>query len=488
MLIRDAEIAFDGATVDLRVDAGRIVEIAPALRRLAGEPVIEARGRALIRSLRDHHLHLCAAAAARASVPCGPPAVDTPDALSAALRDADAAAPPGQWLRGVGYHDSVLSGTDPDAGLDRDWLDRCVPSRPLRLQHRSGRLWILNTAALRALGVDPESAADDPLERRNGRATGRLYDADAWLRARLPSQRPHLRTLSRALWRHGITAVTDTSHDNGLEAAAHFASAQAAGELLQDVRVMGDAELDAMADAVGAHGHRLWRGAHKFHLHDHALPEFGELCTQIRRAHAAGRNVAFHCVSRTDLVYALAALREAGTRRGDRIEHASIAPPELVEAVAELGLCVVTQPGFVAERGEAYRREVDADDLPWLYRLRAWLDAGVDLAGSSDAPYVDPNPWRSMQAAVDRRSAGGHCIGPDERLDPLTALRLWQGELHAPGHVPALRVGADADLCLLPAPWAGLCGRLDQVEPLLTLKRGRDAASDEVPTAAALRA
>src|SRR5690606_20746043 len=101
--------------------------------------------------------------------------VRTADALVAALKAADAQQPPGAWLRGIGYHEAVAG------ELQRDWLDAVLPERPLRIQHRSGRLWILNSAALAALAPD----ADAPLERSGGRWTGRLYDADDWLRARI---------------------------------------------------------------------------------------------------------------------------------------------------------------------------------------------------------------------------------------------------------------------------------------------------------------
>ena len=48
------------------------------------------------------------------------------------------------WLRGVAYHESVAG------PLDRDRLDAWVADRPLRVQHRSGALWMLNSAGIPA--------------------------------------------------------------------------------------------------------------------------------------------------------------------------------------------------------------------------------------------------------------------------------------------------------------------------------------------------
>src|SRR5439155_12888916 len=108
------------------------------------------------------------------------------------------------------------------------------------------------------------------------------------------------------------------------------------------------------------------------------------------------------------------ALELAGTAVGDRIEHAGVVPAELVAELARQRLTVVTQPGFVAERGDQYLRDVDADDVAHLYRVRSLLDAGVAVAFGTDAPYGSADPWRVIRAAVDRgapRSAGRRPAG-----------------------------------------------------------------------------
>jgi predicted amidohydrolase YtcJ len=461
VLIRNAELDCGARVADVRISDGRISEIGTALRAARGDAVIDAHGDALLPGLHDHHLHLFALAAAHASVQCGPPEMQSAAALAQRLREAAARLHDGAWLRGVGYHESVAG------EIDRDWLDRWVPMRPLRVQHRSGRLWILNSRALEQLG---ELAADVPLERVDGRISGRLYDSDAWLRSRIGATRPDLSEVSRLYASYGVTGLTDTSHHNGPEEFRIFAMARQRGELRQDVLVMGDTRLDRVKDGAG-----VYRGAHKFHLHEHELPEFDLLCAQIRRAHRAGRAVAFHCVTRTDLVLALGALREAGSKPGDRIEHAAVTPPELMPEFVALGLAVVTQPGFIAERGDDYLRDVATEDQPWLYRLRGFLDAGVALAGSSDAPYTDPNPWLAMQAAVTRRTRDGRSIGADEALMPEQALALFTSPLRQPGALTQrVAVGAPADLCLLDAPWRHVRANLAKTRVRMTLKDGAE--------------
>ena len=452
MLIRAAEI--DGARRDLRVANGRIAEIAEHLDRRPGEKMLDAAGGALLPGLNDHHLHLAAAAAARASLRCGPPEVTDAGQLAARLAEAGGEG----WLRGIGYHDSVAG------PIDRHWLDRHGPDRPVRVQHRSGRLWILNSAALALVATE-----GSPLERDERGFTGRLYDADAWLRERIGGVLPDLAALSQALAAEGITGVADATPRNDTAAYAGFAAAQASGALRQRLLVMGDASLDALPPGSGM----IARGPWKLHLHDTDPPDYAAIIGDFRRSHAAGRRVAIHCVTEAELVLATTALAEAGALPGDRIEHASMTPPALLPILAGLGVTVVTQPNFIRERGDAYRAEIPAAELPWLYRGKSFQAAGIPLAAGSDAPFGRPEPWMAIQAATDRKSADGHVLGPDEALTPEHALGLFLGPLDDPGG-PWRRVetGAKADLCLLDRGWAAAREALGAVQVMATLRDG----------------
>lgn len=457
MLIRNAEIEF-GTLADVRIDKGVIVEIGRALQPRPAEQVIEACGNALLPGLHDHHIHLLAFAASLDSVPCGPPSVRTEAALIEALQARRTTTPSG-WIRGIGYHESVAG------DIDRDWLDRVAGSAPVRIQHRSGRLWILNSAALDLVA----GGADGPLETIGFRPTGRLYDGDRWLRDRLGGARPDIARASAFLASRGVTGFTDTSQSNGPDEFALFAAAQTTGALLQDVVMMGGDALASLRDRP-----RLRTGARKLHLHDADLPDFEQTCDTIRASHARGRPVAAHCTTLGELVFALGALREAGSIRGDRIEHAGVAPPDVPPLMAELGLTVVTQPNFIAERGDAYLTEVDPADRPWLYRLRGLRDAGIPVAGGTDAPFGNADPWLAMAAAVSRRTAAGATIGEAEALLPEAALALFTGAPGAPGGSPrTIAAGAAADLCLLDRPWDHARAGLSRVGIIATIKAGR---------------
>ena len=158
-------------------------------------------------------------------------------------------------------------------------------------------------------------------------------------------------------------------------------------------------------------------------------------------------------MTRAELVLALAAWDVVGARPGDRIEHGAVIPVELFADLRERGLVVVTQPSFVAARGDQYRRDVDAADRPHLWRCGSLLADGIGVAGSSDAPYGDPDPWRAVVAARDRVTASGAVLGAGERIPARRALDLYLAALDDPAGPPRRVVaGAPADLCVLAVP------------------------------------
>ena len=437
------EVVVDGMLVDVRASGGLIAEIGRRLDARPGDDEVDGRRGALIPGLHDHHIHLLALAAAERSPLVGPPYVADVERFQATLVRAHLGLGDGEWIRAIGYHESVAG------PIDRWRLDAVVADRPVRVQHRSGGAWVLNSVGLAAAGID-EAVEHPGIERDDqGRLTGRLLGLDRWLRERLPApEPPDLASVGRRLASYGVTGVSDLTPLLALDDLAPIAAAVAGGALPQRVTVTGGPRLIGADLPPG-----LASGPVKLVVADYSLPTLDELARWISAAHDAGRPVAVHCVTRVGLALALAAWDEAGTRPGDRIEHGSVVPPDLRALVAAKRLTVVTQPGFVHERGDRYLVEVEADDLPHLYPCRSLMEAGIPVGGSTDAPFGHPDPWRDVAAAIDRRTAGGQPLGVREAVSPERALGLFLTQPHAPGGpVRRVEVGAPADLVLLDGP------------------------------------
>jgi predicted amidohydrolase YtcJ len=133
-----------------------------------------------------------------------------------------------------------------------------------------------------------------------------------------------------------------------------------------------------------------------------------------------------------------------------RIEHGVITGRRDVARMAEAGVVVVGQPSFLLLPA--------VGDAPVPVGLRAFAfrsmrDAGVIVAGSSDAPCIDFDVLVALRAAVTRKTRTGRKLHPDEALEVKDALAMYTrnaaiacGALDVTG---TLEEGKRADLVVL---------------------------------------
>lgn len=424
MLIRRAVLP-GGSCVDIRL-GDTVEQLAPALAAQPGEDVVDARGATVIPGLHDHHVHLRSAAAALESVRLGPPQVRTLDELAAALRaavpDADG------WVRGYGYHDSVAG------ELDAALLERLSPQIPVRVAHRSGALWVLNTTGLARAGL-----TDHP--------DGRLLRAHGDPAPALPPREPPLAVWSRRLAAYGVTGITEATPGHTDADIARFAAARGSGELLQRLHCL------APAGTAAAPGVSI--GPVKIILDDDRL-DLDALTDTLSGNHSRDHGVAVHCVTDAQLTVAIAAWQAVGTHPADRIEHAAVVPEDRLADLAALGITVVTQPNFVAERGDEYLADIAPEHHHELWRLASLQRNAIPVALSTDTPFGDGDPWAAMRAAVHRSTPGGAVLGPGERIAASAALHGFTGWADRPAVPRRVAVGEPGDLCLLDGDPAAL--------------------------------
>jgi predicted amidohydrolase YtcJ len=469
LTIANAEV--EGQKVDVQIIDGLVTSIAPCAERstqqfIRADTFIDACGGALIPGLHDHHTHILAFAAARSSVQCGPKAATNVDLLRATLSAASSTRQPGDWLRGVGYHESIAG------PLDRFVLDALIPNRPVRIQHRSGHAWFLNTAALQAVGLDllrAQSNLPEGIELdAEGLPSGVLYGVDDWLGARVPRTQLDLANAGAELASYGITGLTDATPTTSRDDLTLLRNAQRTGDLPQEIIVMGGVDLAL------EHEPEVRRGPIKLVLADHGLPDLDALIAAFRACRKLGRPIAIHCVTRIAVVMALAAWDEVGAVPGDRIEHGAVIPLELIARIAELDLAVVTQPGFIADRGDDYLADVDTHDQPHLWRCGSLIEAGIAVGGSTDAPFGPPDPWVAIGTAIDRQTPRKRTLGAREHLSPVAALNLFLTSPDKPGGAPRrIAIGTQANLCLLDLPLSKLLANPSSAHVRSTIMRGR---------------
>lgn len=454
---------------------GRAAEI-ESLRGPRSE-IIDCGGRAVIPGIVDAHIHLLAYAASLVSLDCSPEAARSIADIQAAVRQRAAALPQGTWIRAVGYDETALAER---RHPNRHDLDLAAPDHPVRLLHRTGHAVVLNTLALRLVGItnETEEPPGGSIDRdlTTGEPTGLLFEMKEMVDRVVPplsevELHAAVTEASRRLLAEGVTTIQDATPTNGASEQQLFQRLIDAGCLSQRVLLMEGYEHFAGAaeplspslsppqgeggiyapprvgEGLGGGSAEPRFGPVKIMLRelgDELWPPLTPLTEMVRQVHIHGRQVAVHAIGQQAVTAASTAIEQAlvALPRRDhrhRIEHCGVCPPDLAQRLGRLGVVVVTQPAFLYYHGDRYLREVPHRDLPHLYPLWRLEQAGVSVASSSDAPVVSPALAPRLTGVVERRSRGGAYLTPEERLDMAEALRMatvtaaytgrWEGQV-----------------------------------------------------------
>jgi len=196
---------------------------------------------------------------------------------------------------------------------------------------------------------------------------------------------------------------------------------------------------------------RLDRSGHLHMGYLHYQP--GRLAGLCREAQNRGFQIAVHAACNAGIDQVLDAYeRLPQGRYRHRVEHLVSLDRAQARRLAAAGVVGVVQPAYVAEIGDEWEAMPTPSRLESV-PLRTLLQAGVTLAGSSDAPIVDYDPLRGMEVAITRRTQAGLVHQAEQSITALEALRLWTVgaalAANMTGEIGVLRPGARADLAVL---------------------------------------
>jgi hypothetical protein len=155
-----------------------------------------------------------------------------------------------------------------------------------------------------------------------------------------------------------------------------------------------------------------------------------EFDQRIEAAHRAGYQIAVHAIGdrAIEMVlesYSKALARDPRLNHRHRIEHCGFLDSALIEKLIALEVIPVLGLPLLYELGDNYLDVYGPERLDHLYPLRSLLEAGAVVSLSSDAPVIHPNPMHGVYFAVTRKTKSGRLIGPDQKVDPVQALRAY---------------------------------------------------------------
>ncbi len=412
--------------------------------RGAKTKVIDCRGKTVVPGFNDAHCHIFALIRKLASIDLSPPAVRSIADIKAAVRKRAQSIPPGNWVTGTDYNEFYLAEKRHPSRRD---LDEAAPEHPVVLAHRSLHACVLNSLALAMAGITRETpeppGAVIERELDSGEPSGLLFEMVGYIRGQVlpPLSDEELAEGIALASKHylsmGITSLQEASANNDYARWQALQGFKDSGELKSRVSMMSG--FDALPQfqerglAFGSGDERLRLGGVKIVLNETAgklQPPQEKLNRQALDAHRAGFQLAIHCVEPGTVAAAITALEyiageSSVVGRRHRLEHVSECPPELLERLKHIKAMVVTQPPFIYYSGERYLATLPPERQRWLYRIKSFLDAGLVVAASSDAPVVPDNPLVGIYAAVTRRAESGQEVLPQEAVSPQQALAMY---------------------------------------------------------------
>ncbi|MBP1720171.1 MAG: Amidohydrolase family [Deltaproteobacteria bacterium] len=110
------------------------------------------------------------------------------------------------------------------------------------------------------------------------------------------------------------------------------------------------------------------------------------------------------------------------------IVHAGNLTPSQINRVEKMNLYIASQANFFSLLGDGFIEAYGPERSRELYRFRTFLNRGIRLGFSSDAPVAEPNPLIGIRDAVCRRTPSGKEFGPAECLTAEQALSLYTRE------------------------------------------------------------
>jgi predicted amidohydrolase YtcJ len=183
----------------------------------------------------------------------------------------------------------------------------------------------------------------------------------------------------------------------------------------------------------------------------------------------------------SDMLIAASAAAEAKYGPADRravLIHGQFLREDQVDAINRLHIFPSLFPMHTFYWGDWHRDHTVGPSLSNNISPTGWVVArGMKFSSHHDAPVAFPDSMRVLDATVTRRSRSGDIIGPDQRVDVITALKamtIWPAyQYFEEDQKGSIEVGKLADLVILSDdPTAVDPETLDQLVVAETIKEG----------------
>lgn len=494
-------ITFGGPPSDaVAVSNGRIVAIGDEARSWATtfDRVVDLDGRPLLPAFRDGHAHPLHAGTNRLELDFT--GIHTLDGTLDALRAWRASHPDDAWIVGRCYDPSIL----PNAFGRAEWIDAVCADRPVALFPTDNHAVWTNTAAMRAAGIDRDTA-EPPLGEivrdADGEPIGMFLEfggiglfGEMMPKIDRAMQDRGLVEAMRAMSAEGIVWAQDASvrldeldvyldgASSGIATCRINAAFRADPERWRRQRdgfVDGRrraAEPDSnglvtantikfFADGVIEAGTGFLLEPYEDAPHSCGLPNWSAegLAEAVRAFDADGFQIHIHAIGDAGVRMALDAIEHAQRENGRRDRRPVIAHTQLVHPAdrprfAALGVIANFEPLWACwddAMVDLTFPRLGPQRSALQYPIASLASGGGRISFGSDWPVSSHRPLDGLAVAVTRQNAAGEPVGgwlPEERLPILQAIQAYtEGSAYQAFDDDAgrIEVGQATDLVIL---------------------------------------
>lgn len=474
----------DGATA-FAISNGRFVAVGTdsEIRALGGPgtEIVDLRGRTVLPGFIETHVHPHMSGMNGTTVDAGVDSCPDIGTLVEALSTRAATTAAGLPVVASGFDDSLVA---EDRGLTVDDLDRAAGDRPVVVRHLSGHGVYVNSFMLRSNGIDhstPDPEGGVIVRDASGNPTGEFREIPAMRLVvgpgeSMPSGDDLDAALRYALEKMASAGVT-SFHDMFVTPPMieSYRRLRDSGELTLRGRLYaGFGTLDGFAvdtdggwdadDFLGVGGVKLISDG-SIQLHTGALSEpyhdLGEchcgemaipssdLDEMVARCHGAGRQVAIHTNGDRAIDLALDAIEKAFAASGSaglphaglqhRLEHVQTIREDQIQRMRELGVAASVFVNHVYYWGDRHRdRFLGPERGSRISPVASIAAAEVPFALHCDSPVTPVDPLFTIHTAVNRITREGDVLGPQQRVEALTAVGGYTAS--------AARIGGESDV------------------------------------------
>jgi predicted amidohydrolase YtcJ len=469
----------DSVAGSLAVKGGRIVRIwsekqppADILALNTDAEILDLKGNTLIPGFVDTHNHILTYSLNLARVDCGSPLNKSIEEILQKLSNKAAQTPEGEWIFGYGYDDTLLQDKRHPNRYD---LDKVSDKHPIMIHHTSGHLSVVNSKAIELAKVTENTPVGTGgyfgLD-ENGKLNGVLYERPAMEFFYAVQEKDTEETLLKRLgmaaqnyMAEGITTNTDAGvglRVGEVEFDIHIKAAQQGLNpmrtklmILHTLLRDGGKFAGYSADRLDAYIKQLTNGlveldsAKMFQdgsiqgltgalrepyysdssITGNLFHEQSAFNEEILELHKRGFRIAIHGNGDNAIGSILDAFEYALDKspRDDhrhRIEHVQTATTADLDRMQKLGVAGSFFINHVYYWGDRHENIfLGPKRASRISPLADAVERDLLLTLHSDCPITPISPLFSVWAAVNRITRDGKILGPEQRIDVITALK-----------------------------------------------------------------